>query len=55
MSWWVPYTVGISMAYGHLIWQIHTAELDNPTNRCISKKVCFFTLAITSYYVVIIA
>jgi 4-hydroxybenzoate polyprenyltransferase len=28
----IPYTVGISAAYGHLIWQIHTADLDNPSN-----------------------
>jgi 4-hydroxybenzoate polyprenyltransferase len=28
----VPYGVGISLAYSHLIWQIQTAELDNPQN-----------------------
>ena len=28
----IPYTAGISAAYGHLIWQIHTADLDNPSN-----------------------
>lgn len=28
----LPYTLGVSSAYGHLVWQIQTAELDNPQN-----------------------
>lgn len=28
----MPYTAGMSLAYGHLLWQIQTAELDNPQN-----------------------
>lgn len=27
-----PYALGISSAYSHLIWQVQTAELDNPQN-----------------------
>ncbi|CAJ1947945.1 unnamed protein product [Cylindrotheca closterium] len=28
----VPYSAGMSLAYSHLLWQIQTAELDNPQN-----------------------
>ena len=28
----LPYGVGMTAAYSHLIWQIQTAELDNPHN-----------------------
>eukprot|EP00934_Nitzschia_sp_Nitz4_P006098 Nitzschia sp. Nitz4//scaffold105_size73764//16891//17964//NITZ4_005671-RA/size73764-processed-gene-0.72-mRNA-1//1//CDS//3329532432//6088//frame0 len=28
----IPYMMGVSSAYGHLFWQIHTAELNNPDN-----------------------
>jgi 4-hydroxybenzoate polyprenyltransferase len=28
----LPYAMGITSAYGHLVWQIQTAELDNPHN-----------------------
>jgi 4-hydroxybenzoate polyprenyltransferase len=28
----LPYALGVSSAYGHLVWQIQTAELDNPQN-----------------------
>lgn len=27
-----PYVVGVSMAHAHLIWQIQTAQLNNPQN-----------------------
>jgi 4-hydroxybenzoate polyprenyltransferase len=28
----LPYAMGVSTAYGHLVWQIQTAQLDNPYN-----------------------
>lgn len=28
----LPYAAGMTTAYGHLVWQIQTAELDNPHN-----------------------
>lgn len=28
----MPYTLGVSTAYAHLVWQIQSAELDNPHN-----------------------
>jgi 4-hydroxybenzoate polyprenyltransferase len=31
LSFW-PYATAVSAAYGNLVWQIQTAELDNPSN-----------------------
>jgi 4-hydroxybenzoate polyprenyltransferase len=28
----LPYAAGVTTAYGHLVWQIRTADLDNPHN-----------------------
>ena len=28
----IVYSIGVTSAYSHLIWQIHTADLDNPHN-----------------------